>query len=139
MTPDQIQLLNTSWQMLRRVANETTGRFYERLFEVDPDTRRLFENTEMPVQQTKLARALETIVRSAGDAEGMASRLRAMGARHTGYGVDGSHYYSFASAMLWTLEQRLGEAWTPEMRDAWTAAIAGAVGAMMAGSSPAAA
>jgi len=32
------------------------------------------------------------------------------------------HYATVGSALLWTLEQGLGEQFTPEVREAWTAA-----------------
>jgi hemoglobin-like flavoprotein len=42
--------------------------------------------------------------------------------RHAGYGVRERHYESAGEALLWTLEQGLGAAFTPELRDAWAAA-----------------
>jgi hemoglobin-like flavoprotein len=36
--------------------------------------------------------------------------------------VHDSQYDSVGTALLWTLEQGLGEAFTPEVRDAWTEA-----------------
>lgn len=35
-----------------------------------------------------------------------------LGKRHPGYGVTDTHYDSVGAALLWTLEQGLGEAWT---------------------------
>ena len=32
------------------------------------------------------------------------------------------HYPVVGAALLWTLEKGLGESWTPEIADAWTAA-----------------
>ena len=47
--------------------------------------------------------------------------LHALGARHAGYGVRASHYATVGAALLLTLEQGLGEAFTPSVRDAWMA------------------
>ena len=41
---------------------------------------------------------------------------------HVGYGVREEHYATVGAALLWTLEQGLGEGFTPETRDAWAAA-----------------
>ena len=54
------------------------------------------------------------------------------------------HYASVGQALLWTLERGLGEAFTPEVRDAWAAAYALLSAAMIeaaaeAGRAPAAA
>ena len=45
--------------------------------------------------------------------------LRALGRRHVGYGVRDSHYATVGEALLWTLEQGLGDAFTPDVRAAW--------------------
>ena len=45
-----------------------------------------------------------------------------MGRRHAGYGVKDAHYSAVGSALLWTLEQSLGSGFTPEVKEAWTAA-----------------
>ncbi len=39
--------------------------------------------------------------------------------RHAGYGVIEGHYATVGKALLWTLEQGLREAWTPEVKAAW--------------------
>jgi hemoglobin-like flavoprotein len=44
-----------------------------------------------------------------------------LGRRHTGYGVQESHYETVGTALLWTLEMGLGRAFTPEVKEAWTA------------------
>jgi hemoglobin-like flavoprotein len=45
--------------------------------------------------------------------------LRQLGARHAGYGVVDTHYATVGAALLLTLEQGLGDAFTPETRAAW--------------------
>jgi hemoglobin-like flavoprotein len=47
--------------------------------------------------------------------------VRALGKRHVGYGVIDEHYQLVGAALLWTLETGLGAAFTPEVKDAWTA------------------
>jgi nitric oxide dioxygenase len=46
--------------------------------------------------------------------------VRSLGARHAGYGVTDQHYDTFTEALLWTLEQGLGNAFTPAVKSAWT-------------------
>ena len=43
-------------------------------------------------------------------------------ARSNMYGAQAEHYPVVGAALLWTLEKGLGEAWTPPVADAWTAA-----------------
>jgi hemoglobin-like flavoprotein len=44
--------------------------------------------------------------------------VKALGARHSGYGVAAAHYAIVGEALLWTLERGLGEGFTPEVRSA---------------------
>jgi nitric oxide dioxygenase len=56
--------------------------------------------------------------------------VKALGARHAGYGVTAGHYGIVGEALLWTLEQGLGEHCTREVRSAW-AKIYGVISATM--------
>ena len=47
--------------------------------------------------------------------------VRALGARHAGYGVTAAQFAPVGAALIWTLEQGLGEGFTPEVRQAWAA------------------
>ena len=42
-----------------------------------------------------------------------------LGRRHAGYGVADAHYDTVGAALLWTLEKGLGQAFTPDVKDAW--------------------
>ena len=46
--------------------------------------------------------------------------IEQLGVRHARYGVQPAHYPIVGSALLWTLEQRLGAGFTPAVRSAWT-------------------
>ena len=52
----------------------------------------------------------------------MLDTVRELARRHVGYGVTAAHYAPVGAALLWTLEQGLGEAFTDEVHDAWAAA-----------------
>src|SRR5262249_41552168 len=56
--------------------------------------------------------------------------VKALGARHSGYGVTAAHYAVVGEALLWTLERGLGEAFTPEVGAAW-AKVYGVLAATM--------
>ena len=53
-----------------------------------------------------------------------AAAASALAQRHVSYGARAEHYPVVGAALLWTLEKGLGEAWTKEVADAWTAAYA---------------
>ena len=55
------------------------------------------------------------------DMETLAKALQQLGGRHVGYKVDFVHYPIVGQALLQTLETALGtEAWTDELKEAWT-------------------
>jgi len=56
--------------------------------------------------------------------------VQALGVRHAGYGVVEAHYQTVATALLWTLEQGLGAAFTPAVAAAWTEAYGILAGTM---------
>ena len=61
---------------------------------------------------------------------GLELELRAMGARHHGYGVKDEHYATVGAALLDMLAETLGESFTPDTRAAWLV-LYGAVEATM--------
>ncbi len=103
--------------------------FYGRLFDLDPSLRRLFKH-DLEEQKRKLMQMLAVAVRGLDEPEALTPAVRALGARHLGYGVEAAHYATVGAALLWTLEQGLGEAFTGEVRDAW-AAVYGLLAGLM--------
>jgi hemoglobin-like flavoprotein len=94
--------------------------FYRRLFEIDPSTRPLFVRTAMPQQHERLLTALGLVVENAERIDQLTPFLEDLGRRHLRYGVEDRHYDSVGAALLWTLAQGLGPAFTDEVRAAWT-------------------
>jgi hemoglobin-like flavoprotein len=56
--------------------------------------------------------------------------LEDLGRRHASYGVTDTQYDSMGAALLWTLKQRLGRAWSPAAASAWNEAY-GLLAALM--------
>ena len=48
--------------------------------------------------------------------------VTSLGQRHERYGARDADYETVGAALLWTLEQGLGAAFTPEVRGAWAQA-----------------
>jgi hemoglobin-like flavoprotein len=95
--------------------------FYERLFEVAPAVKAMFP-TEMKEQRKKLMATLAVVVNGLGNLDSVLPAASALAKRHISYGAKPEHYPVVGGALLWTLEKGLGEAWTPAVADAWTAA-----------------
>ncbi len=118
MTPHQISLVQTSFAKVVPIADTAADLFYGRLFEIAPEVRRLFPD-DMTEQKKKLMAMLGTAVGSLTRLDTLMPAVRALGARHAGYGVTAAQFAPVGAALLWTLEQGLGEAFTPEVRQAW--------------------
>jgi hemoglobin-like flavoprotein len=122
VTPERERLVRDSWRQFEPTAQPFARIFYDHLFELDPETQRLFASTEMEAQGRKFWQMLGEIVRVLDEPDQLVGEVAALGRRHVGYGVTDGQYETVGAALLWTLEQGLGPAFTPEVRDAWSEA-----------------
>lgn len=118
MTPEQVQLVQDSFAKVAAIRDQAAALFYRRLFELDPGLRPLFKGA-MTAQGARLMTALGGVVGSLDQLERILPALCALGHRHGAYGVRPEHYATVGEALIWTLEQALGPAFTREMRRAW--------------------
>ncbi len=119
MDATQITLVQSSWSKVLPISETAADLFYNRLFEIDPSTKELFKG-DMKEQGRNLMQMITAAVNGLNDLDGLVPVVQDLGRRHGGYGVQEKHYGSVASALLWTLEQGLGAAFTPEVKNAWT-------------------
>lgn len=119
MTPEQIRLVQTSFQKVIPISETAADLFYHRLFELDPSLRGLFKG-DMQEQGRKLMHMIHAAVLGLDKPETIIPTVRNLGKRHASYGVQSKHYATVGSALLWTLEQGLGKDFTPEAKTAWT-------------------
>ena len=121
MNQKQIALVQASFAEVVPIADTAAALFYDRLFELDPSLRAMFRG-DMKEQGKKLMDMLAVVVVNLPRLTGILTSVRALGARHVAYGVRDEHYDTVGDALLWTLGQGLGEAFTDEVREAWATA-----------------
>ena len=121
MTPDQVEIVQQSFAKAVPIADQAATIFYDRLFEVAPAVKEMFPS-DMTEQRKKLMMMLAAVVNGLGNLESILPAASALAKRHVDYGAKPEHYPVVGGALLWTLEKGLGEAWTPEIAAAWTAA-----------------
>jgi hemoglobin-like flavoprotein len=92
--------------------------FYRRLFELAPEVRLLFK-TDMDLQAKKFADMLAWVIEHLAHSDDLCREMRALGARHNGYGVKIDQYAPIGSALMWMFRRTLGDRFTPEMEEAW--------------------
>ena len=131
MSPEQKNLVKSTWSQVVPIADAAATLFYDRLFEIDASTRSLFKSTDMTEQRRKLVQALATVIHGLDDLAPLVPVLEKLGKNHVRYGVTDKHYDSVGAALLWTLEQGLADAWTPAAKEAWTAAYGAVAGVML--------
>jgi hemoglobin-like flavoprotein len=104
--------------MVVPIADTAAALFYGKLFELDPALKPLF-TSDLREQGKKLMQMITVAVRGLGNLDALVPAVQELGRRHVAYGVKREHYDTVGTALLWTLEQGLGAAFTPEVRDAW--------------------
>lgn len=121
MTPDQVTLVQQSFSQVRPISEQAAALFYGRLFEIAPETKSLF-NGDMPEQGRKLMTTLAVVVNGLSDIGTILPAASALAKKHVDYGVKPADYTPVGAALLWTLEQGLGEQWNDDLATAWTSA-----------------
>lgn len=122
MTPERRKIVTDTWKSLAPHAGDVGAIFYRRLFEIDPSLRSLFKETILDDQIRKLTTMLDLVVNWLDLPERLVPVLKQLGARHGSYGVHDDHYGKVGTALIGTLEEGLGDRFTPEVRGAWTEA-----------------
>ena len=117
LTSTDIALVRASFARVA-IQGAAADIFYDRLFAVAPKLRELFP-ADLREQKRKLMQMISTAVGGLNELNKLVPAVRALGARHAGYGVTASDYAVVGTAFLWTLEQCLGQEFTPEVRSAW--------------------
>lgn len=121
MTESQKNLVKQSFPKV--LAGTITGAsfLYEKLFELVPDSKKLFENTSWDRQNQMLISAIGKIVKSIDSWDTIKPDLEAIATRHINYGLSPEHFAYFGQALIHMLKNSLGDNWNTELEDAWKA------------------
>lgn len=120
LTNEQKEIIQSTFAQIPD-ADQLAVLFYARLFEIDPSTKPMFRG-DMADQRKKLIQALAIVVHGLGDLSGIVPAIQQLGKRHVAYGVTPDHWNSVGTALLMSLEEVFGEAFTESVRIAWTMA-----------------
>lgn len=119
VAPEQIMLVKESWEKVVPIANQVARLFYRKLFDMDPALKPMFKG-DIKEQGEKLMKMIAVAVDNLDKLNEIVPPVQDLGVKHLDYGVKNSHYDTVGAALLWTLGQGLGEAFTPEVKSAWT-------------------
>jgi hemoglobin-like flavoprotein len=111
-------------------------RFYDELFAAHPELRPMFHRSSVGAQNKMFAQKLTAIVDHIDEKAWLERELGTLASKHVGYGVRPEMYGWVGTALISTLRQACGDAWTAEAEQAWTDAYAALTRAIL-GASPA--
>lgn len=132
ITEHQIGLVQSSFEAIQQNSEVAADMFYSRLFHLDPTLRPMFRS-DLKDQGRKLMHMLAIAVKGLSHLDQIVPAVEQLGFRHAAYGVRDEHYGTVAQALLWTLDNAIGAAFTPQVRQAWEAAYGLLANAMQRG------
>jgi len=118
VTPEHVRLVQATWRRVLPIKDTAAQLFYQRLFEIDPSLKALFQR-DIRQQGAKLMQVMDAAVNGLSQLERIRPSIEELGRRHADYGVKDHHYGLVGAALLWTLGRSLGAEFTPTVKDAW--------------------
>ncbi len=137
LSDDDIAHVRRGWAAAAADPERTAAVFYSHLFRIAPEVRPLFHD-DIGTQGRKLTETFDTIVDALDAPDRLLPTARQLARRHVAYGVRPEHYDAVGAALLATLGDLLGGAFTPADRQAWSRVYAALSGAMREAAYPAA-
>jgi hemoglobin-like flavoprotein len=132
MTPEQVNLITQSFDKMWPIRRNLAAQFYSRFFEIAPDARRLFPE-DMNRLHLKLMDTIAAIVGALDNRALFQSIISHTALQHARFGVSSAQFAAFGDALIWSLEEQFGSAFTPELRQAWITLYEAVQTEMMAG------
>jgi NAD(P)H-flavin reductase/hemoglobin-like flavoprotein len=127
--PGMVEIIRSSFDLVAPEAEALGRHFYAVLFSAAPETRDLFP-VNMEVQRSRLLRALVHVVQMVDQPDELVPFLEQLGRDHRKFGVIAQHYDAVGAALISAIEHFAGDAFTPEVKTAWTDAYGVVAGAM---------
>lgn len=122
MTDDrQKRLVTDSLVLIRARVLPASSQFYDNLFVLAPDLRRLFRS-DLAGQGMRFMTTLAVIAELLNDDAELARALDSLAQAHRGIGVRAEHFPAVGAALLVTLGETLGDHFTCELQEAWRSA-----------------
>lgn len=137
MNDAQITLIQESFSKVVPIKDTAAELFYGDLFETAPEVKKYFAHADMTEQGSKLMATLAVVVNGLRDLDKIVPVAQKLAVDHVKYGVQAEDYQKVGASLLRTLEKGLGDAWTPEVKEAWVTAYTTLSGVMVDAAYPA--
>ena len=113
-----LELIADNFHLISDKTHNIAAVFYERFFGKHPELEDLFTNSPAP-QQQMLNETLTSVIDHLEDADWVKSNMEALGLRHQGYEVTDEMYDMWIDALVETLQQLSGDAWSEHLERVW--------------------
>lgn len=124
MTSEQKQLISATVPVLKENGVLLTKHFYNRMFTHNPELKNLFNmgNQQSGKQQTALAMAVLAYAENIANPGVLMPVVDRIGHKHVSLDIRPEQYQIVGRHLIASIQEVLGDAATPEIVDAWTAA-----------------
>lgn len=135
MPQRQIEIIQGSYQQITPISSVVGEKFYNRLFEIAPELRPMFDGAfagpggKFRVISQVVERHVRALVSQPvtpmGEKPPILPAMMELGRRHANSPITGEHFDKMKEALLWTLEDVLGDNFRHETRECWSSAYDG--------------
>lgn len=124
MTSAQKKLIKATIPILQAGGEVLTAHFYNRMFSHNPELKNVFNmgNQANGRQKSALANAVLAYAENIDNPSVLIGALKGMGTKHTSLNIQPEQYKVVGNHLIASIAEVVGEAATPEILDAWTAA-----------------
>ncbi|MGY3621631.1 globin domain-containing protein [Bradyrhizobium sp. USDA 10063] len=130
MTLEQVDLIRISFDAMWPIRRDIADLCYKRFVELAPDGRDLFAG-DIERQRMKVLDMITALVASLDESPMFQSLIMNSSRSHARLGVQPSHYVAMGEALMWSLECKFGDAFSPELRESWRTLYAKAQAEML--------
>jgi hemoglobin-like flavoprotein len=131
MTPEAIGQIKSSYASVTATPRQLAARFYDELFAVAPQLRRLFPG-DLTLLQGHFEAALALVVRNLDEMRALRDSLRDLGAQHVHWGARPEDYVTAREALVAAIGG-LSPAWDSTLERSWREAVTAIIVPMLEG------
>lgn len=124
LTKQQIELVKATVPVLREHGVALTSHFYKRMLSHNPELMQVFNmgHQHAGFQQQALAGAVLAYAENIENLPALLGAVAHIANKHVSVGIRAEHYPIVGKHLIASIKEVLGDAATPELIDAWTAA-----------------
>lgn len=124
LTKQQIELVKATVPVLREHGVALTSHFYKRMLSHNPELMQVFNmgHQRAGFQQQALAGAVLAYAENIENIPALLGAVAHIANKHVSVGIRAEHYPIVGKHLIASIKEVLGDAATPELIDAWTAA-----------------